>query len=104
MTVKLLTEQHLEFLSLKGGSTCSSESTLVKMLHFWKSHVMAQLSLYIYLHNLGSSCVSIHFDQNFSYLQNYLFKCLVCYACIHFVVKSGLKYFIVILNLHYNLI
>ena len=33
MSVKLLTEHHLEFLSLKGGCTCSSESTLVKMPH-----------------------------------------------------------------------
>ena len=31
MIVKLLTEHHLEFLSLKGGCTGSSESTLVKM-------------------------------------------------------------------------
>ena len=30
MYVKLLTEHHLEFLSLKGGCTGSSESTLVK--------------------------------------------------------------------------
>ena len=30
MNIKLLTEQHLEFLSLKGGYTSSSESTLVK--------------------------------------------------------------------------
>ena len=30
MIVMLLTEHHLEFLSLKGGCTCSSESTLVK--------------------------------------------------------------------------
>ena len=43
MTVKLLTEHHLEFLSLKGGCTGSSESTLVKMPHCWKSHVTAQL-------------------------------------------------------------
>ena len=43
MIVKLLTEHHLEFLSLKGGCTCSSESTLVKMPHCWKSHVTAQL-------------------------------------------------------------
>ena len=33
MSVKLLTEHHLEFLSLKGGCTCSSESTFVKMQH-----------------------------------------------------------------------
>ena len=43
MTVKLLTEQHLEFLSLKGGCTGSSKSTLVKMPHYWKSHVAAPL-------------------------------------------------------------
>ena len=34
MSVKVLTEQHLEFLRLKGGCTGSSESTLVKMPHF----------------------------------------------------------------------
>ena len=45
MRVKLLTEHHLEFLSLKGGSTGSSESTLVKMPHRWKSHVAAHLLL-----------------------------------------------------------
>ena len=38
MNMKLLTEHHLEFLSLKGGCTCSSESTHVKMPHCWKSH------------------------------------------------------------------
>ena len=41
MTVKLLTEQHLEFLSLTEGCTGSSESTHVKMPHCWKSHVTA---------------------------------------------------------------
>ena len=44
MIVKLLTEHHLEFLSLKGGCRGSSESTHVKMPHCWKSHVMAHLS------------------------------------------------------------
>ena len=43
MSVKLLTEQHLEFLSLKGGCTGSSESTLVKMPYCWKSRVAAPL-------------------------------------------------------------
>ena len=45
MTVKLLTEHHFEFLSLKGGCTGPSESTRVKMLHCWESHVTAQLYL-----------------------------------------------------------
>ena len=43
MIVKLLTERHLEFLSLKGGCTGSSESTLVKMSNCWKSHALAQI-------------------------------------------------------------
>ena len=43
MTVKLLTEHHLEFLNLKGGCTGLCESTLVKVPHCWKSHVMAQI-------------------------------------------------------------
>ena len=42
MIAKLLTEHHLEFLSLKGGCTGLSQSTLVKMPHCWKSHAMAQ--------------------------------------------------------------
>ena len=41
MIDKLLTEHHLEFLSLKGGCTGSSESTNVKMPHCWKSHATA---------------------------------------------------------------
>ena len=45
MSVKLLTGQNLKFLSLKGGCTGSSESTLVKMPHCWKSHVAAHLLL-----------------------------------------------------------
>ena len=47
MTVKLLTEQHLEFLRLNGGCTGSSESSLVKMQHCWKSHVTAHLKLHL---------------------------------------------------------
>ena len=35
----------LEFLSLAGGCTGSSEYILVKMQHCWKSHVAAQMSL-----------------------------------------------------------
>ena len=45
MSIKLLNRHHLEFLSLKGGYTGSSESTLIKMLHSWKSHVVAHLFL-----------------------------------------------------------
>ena len=41
MTVKLLTEHHLEFLSLIGECTGSSESSLFKMPHCRKSHAVA---------------------------------------------------------------
>ena len=41
MIVRLLTEHHLVFLSLKGGCTGSSESTLVKVSNCWKSRAGA---------------------------------------------------------------
>ena len=44
MIVKLLTEHHLEFLSLKEGCRGSSESTHVKMSNCWKSHATAHLN------------------------------------------------------------
>ena len=51
MTVKLLTEQHLEFLSLIEGCTGSYESTFVKMPHCWKSlgtvHSLFMILLYV---------------------------------------------------------
>ena len=49
MIVKLLTEHHLEFLSLKGGCRGSSESTLVKMSNCWKSHAAALMLLSMHM-------------------------------------------------------
>ena len=43
MNIKLLTEHHLEVLSLKGGCTGLYETTFVKMPHCWKLHVTAQM-------------------------------------------------------------
>ena len=43
MSVKLLTEHHLEFLSLKGGCRGLSEFALVIMSNCWKSHAAAYL-------------------------------------------------------------
>ena len=40
--VKLVAEHHLEFLSLKGGCSGSSESIHVKMPQRWKSYVATQ--------------------------------------------------------------
>ena len=47
MIVKLLSEHHLEFLSLKGGCRGLSGSALVKMSNCWKSHALAQISSYV---------------------------------------------------------
>ena len=38
-----MTKLHLEFLSLKGNCTGSSESIHVEMPHCWKSHAMAYI-------------------------------------------------------------
>ena len=43
MIVKLLTEHHYEFLSLKGGCRGSSEYTHVKISHEKKCHVVGNL-------------------------------------------------------------
>ena len=45
MIVKLLTEYHLKFLSLKGDCRGSSESSPVKMSNCWKSHAAANVKL-----------------------------------------------------------
>ena len=58
MSVKLLTEHNLEFLSLKGGCTVLSKSTLVKMSHCWKSHVTAQISV------IWSYLIHLSMDQH----------------------------------------
>ena len=52
MSVKLFTKDHFELLSLKGGCPGSSESTLVKMPHCWKSHVAAHFNW----HNMWENC------------------------------------------------
>ena len=54
MTVELLTEHCLEFLSLTGGCTGSFESTLVKISNCWKSRAAAHLLLF---YNLGYYCL-----------------------------------------------
>ena len=43
MIDKLLTDYHLEFLSLKVGCRVSSDDTHVKMPHCWKIHALAHL-------------------------------------------------------------
>ena len=64
MIIKLLTEHHLEFLSLKRGCRGTSKSTHVKMPHCWKSHATAQklpaaisCDLYIFINTRPISAV-----------------------------------------------
>ena len=65
MIVKLLTERHLEFLSLKGGCRGSSESTLVKMSNCWKSHALAHIKLvfctYVHILRVRAAKSQAHF-------------------------------------------
>ena len=64
MSVKLLTEHRLKFLSLKGGCTGSSESTLVKMPHCWKSHVVAHTRHLVQIFLEATVCtVTLHHVQ-----------------------------------------
>ena len=72
MIVKLLTEHHLECLSIKGGCRGLSESTHVKMPHCWKSHALAQIRIIlsiIIFYKKGSGP-----SQNKVPLQNPIYK------------------------------
>ena len=51
MIVKLLTEHHLGFQSLKGGCRGSSESTHVKMPHCLKSRALAHFMFFCEKYN-----------------------------------------------------
>ena len=62
MIFKLLTEHHLEFLSLKGDCIGSSESTLVKMPHCWKSHAMTHYYFLLYHTMYGNGLVAAGCD------------------------------------------
>ena len=69
MNIKLLTEQHLEFLSLKGGCTGSSESIHVKMPYCWKSHIVAHMvNLPLYKLYIANP------DALYQYFQECMFK------------------------------
>ena len=63
ISVKLLTEHHLAFLSIEGGCTISPESTLVEKSHFWKSHVAAKF--FGSKHNISLSHFSNMYKANY---------------------------------------
>ena len=60
MIVKLLTEHHLKFLSLKGGCRGSSKSTLVKLLEI---SFRGSLLLLIFLVEVIRIVVSVGFER-----------------------------------------
>ena len=62
MIVKLLTEHHLEFLSLTGGCRGLSESTLVKMSNCWKSHDAAYLIFYFHCYHINIAMSGIYHE------------------------------------------
>ena len=78
MSVKLLTEHHFEFLSLKRGCIGQFEYTLVKMPHWWKSHVAAH-----YVNSPSSNLKDVmeinRFDIEVVHLPSYMYvRVCVC--------------------------
>ena len=87
MIVKLLTEHHLEFLSLKGGCRGLSESTHVKKQHCWKSHATIHIPLCILLNLcLGFDTIILgRFSLHFKGLQlsNFQIEVAVSLDCFY---------------------
>ena len=59
MIIKLLTEHHLEFLSLKGGCRGSPESTHVKISNCWKAHAFAHYYSTYHINGIIFKCRKI---------------------------------------------
>ena len=88
ISVKLPTGHHLIFLSITGGCTGSSESTLVKIPHCWRSHVAANMYFSFIntsvWHENSNRRVQIHpsMHSNFTYRQFWseklIFMCIQC--------------------------
>ena len=70
----VLTEQHLEFLSLKGGCTDSFESTLVK-IHCMESHAMAHMYLF--------ACIVLFYLYAHVLFRFIFFVRMHCFACFY---------------------
>ena len=60
MIVKLLTEHHFVFLSLKERCTGSSEPTLVKMQHCWKLLAMAHYYAILLSFSTAAFCLVVN--------------------------------------------
>ena len=72
MAVKLLTKQHLEFLSLIGGCTGSFESIHVKIPHCLNYRQEVMFTLYRGKGTTGLPKTGTLYNALFSYLNHYL--------------------------------
>ena len=75
MVIKLLAEQHLEFLSLKGGYTGSSAQA---GLHFWKCHIVGN-------HMSRLICLNMRYLASVSTVQVHTL------LLIHVIIQNGQK-------------
>ena len=65
MIVKLLTEHHLEFPSLKGGCRGSSESTLVKLLEIsCKGSILSSLCTHCICAKFRDRTLKVYVEDN----------------------------------------
>ena len=84
MSVKLLIEHHLELLGLKGGCTGSSESTLVKIPHCWKSRVTAQIIFTMSIDNvIAKLMAALNKDHGGLYLHSFKDNLSACNSQRH---------------------
>ena len=94
MIVKLLTERHLEFLSLKGCCTGSSESTLVKMSNCWKSRALAHIIWLVYCwENLYYISCNLQYIINSwaAHCVNLSLLCVICRYCLDVSVANSVE-------------
>ena len=90
MSVKLLTEHHLEFLSFTGGCTGSSETTHVKMPLCWKSHVAAHFIMLP--HTQDHKMKSNRFHGGSGYPMKNKYTCIVMCPCVCIFVHSKFSF------------
>ena len=87
MSVKLLTEHHLEFLGLERGYTGSYESTLVKMPHFWISNVATHV--YNCLGRIGFDDIKPYKGDEVPYAAASVNECILSKEAIIYIWVEG---------------
>ena len=97
MTVKLLAEHHLEFLSLKGGRRGSPEFTHVKMPHCWKYYVLAYYRIWAVNEILVLIAYSQKLPMNANADFSSLVRGIVC-ACVDIKISVCLLWHIIAEN------